>query len=79
VPAARLGTAFGFMNTICFIGALVGPVFTGLIKDATGSFVWACYVAAFAAGLAAMLALALRPAFRLRAAPSVAGVEERQV
>ena len=79
VPAPLLGTAFGFLNTICFVGALLGPVFTGWIKDITGSFVWAAYVAACGAGLGAMIALALRPTFGLRVTPSVAGADERQV
>lgn len=79
VPAPLLGTAFGLLNTICFVGALLGPVFTGWIKDITGSFVWAAYVAACAAGLGAMIALALRPTFGLRVTPSVAGADERQV
>lgn len=79
VPAPLLGSAFGFLNTICFVGSLVGPVLTGWIKDATGSFAWACYGAALAAGAGATLALAVRPAFSLSAAPSLAGPEERRV
>jgi MFS family permease len=75
VPASLLGTAFGFHNTITFVGALAGPVITGWIKDATGSFAWACYVAGIATGFGAVIALALRP----RGAPSVAGGESRQV
>lgn len=79
VPPPLLGTAFGLLNTVCFVGALAGPVFTGWIKDVSGSFAWACYAAAIATGLGATMALALRPSFRLRAAPSVAGAEERRV
>ena len=79
VRPSLLGTAFGFMNTLCFVGSLAGPVFTGWVKDVTGSFAWGCYGAAIAAGLGAAIALAIHPAFRLRAAPSVAGAEERRV
>lgn len=79
IPASLLGTAFGFLNTICFVGALLGPVVTGWIKDITGSFVWGCYGAGIAGGLGALLALATRPTVRLPGAPPVAGVEERQV
>ncbi len=66
VPASLLGTAFGFLNTVGFVGALVGPAVTGWIKDATGSFAGGCYGAALAAGLGAIFALAIRPSFRLR-------------
>ncbi len=79
VPASLLGTAFGFLNTVCFVGALVGPVVAGWIKDITGSFAGACYGAAIAAAWGAMLALAVRPGFRLRTAPSLAGSGERRV
>ena len=76
VPASLLGGAFGLMNTICFVGALVGPVFTGWIKDLTGSFAWGCYGAAIATGMGATIALAARPTFRLRVARPIADVEE---
>lgn len=79
VPASLLGTAFGFMNTICFLGAVLGPVVTGWLKDVTGSFAWGCYAAAIGGGLGAAVALAVRPSFRVRGAPSVAGTDERQV
>ncbi len=42
-PPGVLGTAFGFYNTVCFVGAVVGPFLTGWIKDATGSFAGGCY------------------------------------
>jgi MFS family permease len=38
VPPGVHGTAFGLFNTFAFTGALVGPVVTGSLKDATGSF-----------------------------------------
>lgn len=62
VPPSFLGTAFGLLNTIGFVGALVGPAVTGWLKDATGSFAWGCYGAALVGGIGAMLALAVRPA-----------------
>ncbi len=75
VPAPLLGAAFGFHNTICFVGALMGPIITGWIKDVTGSFAWGCYVAAMAALVGAVLAFAVHPAFRLRERRVVAGDE----
>jgi MFS-type transporter involved in bile tolerance (Atg22 family) len=45
-PAAVLGKAFGLYNTICFVGAIAGPLVTGVLKDATGSFAGALLGAA---------------------------------
>ncbi|MFQ5828521.1 MAG: hypothetical protein ACE5JD_05120 [Candidatus Methylomirabilia bacterium] len=74
-----LGTAFGFTNTLWFIGALLGPVLTGWIKDVTGSFAWGFYLAAIGTAVGALVAFSLRPAFRVKAVPSVAGHEERRL
>src|SRR5438445_801352 len=38
VRPEELGTAFGFSNSISFIGAIVGPTATGWVRDLTGSF-----------------------------------------
>ena len=63
-PVRLRGTSFGLNNTIDFIGSLVAPVATGWIKDVSGSFAGACYLAA-AIGLAGALVLFLvQPAFR---------------
>ncbi len=78
-PPAILGTAFGLMNTVCFLGSVVGPFLTGWIKDVTGSFAWGCYGAAVVAGLGAIVAMAFPPAFCLRLDPSLAAQEPRQV
>lgn len=65
-PAQLRGTSFGLNNTINFIGSLVAPIATGWIKDVSGSFAGACYLAA-AIGLAGALVLFLvQPAFRWR-------------
>ena len=72
-PPGILGTAFGLYNTICFVGAVVGPFLTGWVKDVTGSFAWGCYGAAVVAGLGAIVALAFPPAWRLRLGSSLAG------
>ena len=64
-PPSVLGTAFGLYNTICFVGSLIGPFLTGWLKDLTGSFAWGCYGAAMAALAGAVVAMAVRPAFRL--------------
>jgi MFS family permease len=63
-PARLRGTSFGLNNTINFLGSLIAPVATGWVKDVTGSFSGACYLAA-GLGLAGAVSLALvRPAFR---------------
>lgn len=69
-PPGVLGSAFGLLNTICFIGSVVGPFLTGWIKDVTGSFAGGCYGAAAAAGLGAAAALAFPQALRTKRAPS---------
>lgn len=63
-PARIQGTSFGMNNTMNFIGSLIAPIATGWIKDVSGSFAGACYLAAAMgiAGAAAMLLV--RPAFR---------------
>ncbi len=61
VPPGVYGAAFGLFNTLAFTGALVGPVLTGSLKDATGSFASGCYLAAALALLGAALALLVRP------------------
>jgi predicted MFS family arabinose efflux permease len=60
-PGAMLGTAFGFSNTISFVGAMVGPTVTGWARDATGSFSAGCAIAAAVAAAGALIAVALRP------------------
>jgi MFS family permease len=63
-PAQIRGTSFGMYNTINFVGSLIAPIATGWIKDVSGSFAGACYVAA-AIGLGGALVLCLvRPPFR---------------
>jgi MFS family permease len=63
-PGRIRGTSFGMNNTVNFLGSLIAPIATGWIKDASGSFAGACYLAA-AIGLGGALVLCLvRPAFR---------------
>jgi MFS family permease len=69
-PPGILGSAFGLMNTICFVGAVVGPFLTGWIKDLTGSFAGGCYGAAAVAGLGAVVAMAFPQPLRPKRAPS---------
>ena len=47
VPQEIHGTVYGLTNSIHFIGGFLAPWLTGLIKDATTSFSYACYGAAF--------------------------------
>jgi sugar phosphate permease len=63
-----LGTAFGFTNTVSFVGAMVGPTATGWARDATGSFSAGCGIAAGVAALGAAIALIIRPRPRAAAA-----------
>ena len=74
-PPSVLGRAFGLYNSVCFIGAIVGPFVTGKLKDVTGSFAVGLYAAAALAVLSAVTAMALRPAFRLAPGPSLAASE----
>jgi len=60
VRAEELGTAFGFSNSISFVGAIVGPTATGWVRDLTGSFSAGCVLAAILAAAGVALAVALR-------------------
>ncbi len=63
-PPRIQGTSFGLNNTINFIGSLIAPTFTGWIKDVSGSFAGACYLAAAMGVAGAIVLLLVRPAFR---------------
>ncbi len=71
-PPSVLGKAFGLYNCVCFIGAIVGPLLTGGVKDLTGSFAAALFVAAALVVVSAVTTLALQPAFRFSSRPSLA-------
>jgi cyanate permease len=49
-PVALMTAGFG-------VGQMVGPTFAGLLRDATGSFVWPSLCAAACLGLASLFAL----------------------
>lgn len=56
VAAGReLSTAFGLYNTVCVLGAVVGPALTGWTRDLTGSFAAGAYVCAAVALAGAVL------------------------
>jgi predicted MFS family arabinose efflux permease len=59
VRSEELGTAFGFSNSISFVGAIVGPTATGWVRDLTGSFSAGCLLAAALALIGVVLALAI--------------------
>ena len=61
VAEANLGVAFGLLNSICFVGAIVGPAVTGWIRDLTGTFASGCAVAVVVALAGAAIA-AMTPA-----------------
>ena len=71
-PPAVLGKAFGLYNSTCFIGAIAGPLVTGIIKDLTGSFATGLFAAGALCLVSVLTVLALRPAFRLEPGPSLA-------
>ena len=58
-PRRAMGIAFGVLNGVAFIGALVAPYVTGWIKDWSGSFAGGCYVAALLGIVAVPVALAV--------------------
>lgn len=74
VGGEGLATAFGFLNSLSFVGAVVGPPLTGWVRDVTGSFAPACLLAAAVAFVGAGTALAVRtpPAPLREDAPSPA-------
>jgi cyanate permease len=59
-------------NTVCFAGAVVGPLATGWIKDLTGSFAAGLHAAAALSVVCAVTAMALSPGFRAAPGPSLA-------
>ncbi len=64
VPAEILGTTYGLTNTTHFLGSLLAPWLTGVIKDVTGSFAWGGYTAGLISVVGWFLILGMRPAFR---------------
>jgi MFS family permease len=59
-----LATAFGLYNTVCVLGAVIGPGLTGWARDVTGSFVAGCYLSTAVAltGAVVVLLVRVRPA-----------------
>jgi predicted MFS family arabinose efflux permease len=55
VRAEDLGAAFGWSNSISFLGAIVGPIATGWARDLTGSFSAGCLLAAVLAAAGVVL------------------------
>lgn len=66
VPPTALGTAFGANVTINFIGGLLSPWLTGVIKDQTGSFAAGCHLSSILLVCAVVLILVIKPSFRFR-------------
>ncbi|MBI4271416.1 MAG: MFS transporter [Candidatus Rokubacteria bacterium] len=64
VAPADLGAAFGLVNSICFVGAIVGPAVTGWTRDLTGSFASGCLVAVGVALAGAALAMLVPASIR---------------
>jgi MFS family permease len=61
VRAEDLGAAFGLGNSISFVGAIVGPIATGWVRDLAGTFSGGCLLA----GVLAIAGIALVYAVRV--------------
>jgi MFS-type transporter involved in bile tolerance (Atg22 family) len=72
VREEELGTAFGLSNSISFVGAIVGPIATGWIRDLSGSFSAGCVLAAVLAiaGIALVSAVRVPPRAAMKRASS---------
>ena len=55
VPESRFGYSLGWLSTGQLVGALLGPVFGGMVADATGSYRMAFFCTSVVAGSAALL------------------------
>ena len=66
VPQEIAGTTFGLANFIGFLSAWIAPYLTGWMKDATGSFSGGLYLAGLLMGCGVILALGIRPPFRIK-------------
>jgi predicted MFS family arabinose efflux permease len=73
VRAEDLGAAFGWSNSISFLGAIVGPIATGWARDLTGSFSAGCLLAAVLAAAGVVLISGVRAPRQ----PVLAPVERR--
>jgi predicted MFS family arabinose efflux permease len=73
VRAEDLGAAFGWSNSISFLGAIVGPIATGWARDLTGSFSAGCLFAA----VLAVAGVALVSGVRAPRQPVLAPAERR--
>jgi predicted MFS family arabinose efflux permease len=73
VRAEDLGAAFGWSNSISFLGAIVGPIATGWARDFTGSFSAGCLLAA----VLAVAGVALVSGVRAPRQPVLAPAERR--
>jgi predicted MFS family arabinose efflux permease len=60
-----VSTAFGLYNTLCVLGAAMGPVVLGWARDVTGSFAAGCWISGAVALGGAVAALGVTPAFRM--------------
>ena len=67
VSPESLGTGFGLLNSVSFLGAVAGPPLTGWVRDGAGSFSPGCLLAALVALVGAGLSLAVRPSATLTA------------
>lgn len=65
-PPETLGTTFGLNCTVNFIGGILSPWLTGVLKDTTGSFSSGCWLASLLLVLGMFLILFVRPAFRFK-------------
>lgn len=52
-----MGTVMGVMNTVGISSAFIAPIVSGWISDASGSLVWAFYLASIVQGVGVLVAL----------------------
>jgi MFS family permease len=60
LPPAVLGVGIGLINGMGILGGIVGPIFFGYVRAATGSFSFALTVAGLSLILSSLIALPLR-------------------
>jgi len=66
-PPSKLGQTFGMWNLVAETGAIVSPVLSGAIRDATGGWGWAILLDAALLGISALLVLTLATHTRVSA------------
>jgi MFS family permease len=72
VPATERGSAFGMLNLVSEIGAVLSPVVSGILRDATGSWASGVFLAAAIMIISFFLYLGVRETYLLNEDPVAA-------